>query len=282
MVTGMSGAGKSQTMNALEDMGYYCIDNIPPVLVTKIYELCAQSENLMQRAAIVVDSRAGDSFSGLKRELLALKEGGHPIKVLFLDCEDSVLVRRYKETRRKHPLLKETGNLPAAVKLDRKIVSPMKATADYVIDTSILSTAQLKRRVNDLFSENNMGLFQIQTMSFGFKYGIPAEADLIFDVRFLPNPFYVEELKHKTGLEEDVRDYVYQDGSAQEFMNKLGDLLLFCAPKYQKEGKSQLVVGIGCTGGKHRSVAIADAVNQLFSNAGYRAMVLHRDIWTDR
>lgn len=283
LVTGLSGAGKSQAVNVIEDMGFYCIDNIPPSLISTFFDVCSKSGDKMQKVAIVVDARSGDFFYKLVDEIKAMRIDGTSIRILFLDCSDEVLVRRYKETRRKHPLLDMSdGDLQKAVMADRLLVRPIKEHADFIVDTSLLSVSQLKERIINIFSEDSENFFQINVLSFGFKYGMPPDADLVFDVRFLPNPFYDPVLKHKTGLEADVRDFVFGEQVTQDFLEKLKDLLLFCAPKYKEEGKSQLIVAIGCTGGKHRSVSIAEELNKTFIENRYKSRISHRDILKDR
>ena len=281
LVTGLSGSGKSQAVNVIEDMGYYCIDNIPAALIPTFIDICSKSgEN---KVAVVTDARSGDFFSQLAEELRAMRERGVQVKILFLDCDDATLVRRYKETRRRHPLLDiADGDLQKAVIADRVMVRPIKEQADYIIDTTLLSVNQLKRRIVNIFSDGDTGIFQISVSSFGFKYGIPSDADLVYDVRFLPNPFYDETLRPKTGLEPDVRDYVFKEPMTQQFVDKLKGLLLFCIPHYKEEGKSQLNIAIGCTGGKHRSVAIAEELNKVFIENHYKSRTVHRDIAKDR
>ena len=283
VITGLSGAGKSQAVNVMEDMGYYCIDNIPPALIARFFEVCIQTEGKVSKVAVVADARSGDFFYELVGQLDQIRSTGIDVKILFLDCAANVLVRRYKETRRRHPLLDVAqGSLEKAVQAEQLMLSPIKERANYVIDTSLLSISQLKQRIIDIFAESSSEFFQLSTLSFGFKYGVPVEADRVFDVRFLPNPFYIDELKHQTGLDQPVYDYVFERQVTRDFMNKLLDLLDFTVPLYQQEGKSQLVIGIGCTGGKHRSVAIAETICRHFGEKGYKSKVTHRDILKDR
>ena len=282
VITGLSGAGKSQAVRVIEDMGYYCIDNIPPALIGRFFEVCAQTDGKLRKVAVVADARSGDFFYKPLEEVEGIKATGVDVKILFLDCADEVLVRRYKETRRRHPLLDVAGSLEKAVAADRLILKPVKEQANYVIDTTLLSITQLKQRIIDIFADSASSFFQIDTLSFGFKYGIPVEADLVFDVRFLPNPFYIPELKHQTGLDQPVYDYVFGQKETGLYVQKLFDLLDFSVPYYKNEGKSQLVIGIGCTGGKHRSVAIAETLNRHFADQGLKAKVTHRDILKDR
>ena len=279
IVTGMSGAGKSRAMTALEDIGYYCVDNMPPKLLTKFAELCLQSEGL-SRVAMVVDVRGGQMFDDLFEGLPVLHRMGGEYKILFLDCDDQVLARRYKETRRQHPLVGEDGitTVYQAIEMERGLLKPLRDRTDYLVDTTHLSSAQLKERVTELFLGDSTQAMVVQCMSFGFKYGYPAEADLMFDVRCLPNPFYEPELKHKTGLDGDVRDYVRETDATRGFESRLYDLVDYLLPLYCDEGKSQLVIAIGCTGGKHRSVALTEALAQHIRDAGVRVTVNHRDI----
>lgn len=278
VITGLSGAGKSQAVRVIEDMGYYCIDNIPPALIGRFFEVCAQTDGKLRKVAVVADARSGDFFYKLLEEVESIKATGVDVKILFLDCADEVLVRRYKETRRRHPLLDVAGSLEKAVAADRLILKPVKEQANYVIDTTLLSITQLKQRIIDIFADSASSFFQIDTLSFGFKYGIPVEADLVFDVRFLPNPYYVQELRPRTGLDDGVRDYVFSGGAAGEFLEKLQDLVGFLLPKYVEEGKTALVVAVGCTGGHHRSVAIAHALAAYIRGRGYPVTESHRDL----
>lgn len=281
IITGMSGAGKSQAAHALEDMGYYCVDNIPPLLIPAIVELSVRGENSeLSRLAVVTDIRGGDMFGELSGVLDKLRRSGVYFKVLFLDAADDVLIHRYKENRRKHPLCEQNDlTLSVAVERERELLSQMRFEADYVVDTSRISNAQLKGQLSDLFFGNVNNGLKIQCKSFGFKYGSDSEADMVFDVRCLPNPFYVDELKAKTGIDREVRDYVMSFEESKEFEKKLFDFLDFAIPLYAKEGKSQLVISIGCTGGKHRSVLFTEAVYKHLVQLGYRASAIHRDIY---
>ncbi len=279
VVTGLSGAGKSRCMNALEDIGFYCVDNMPPLLISKFTELLLDAQDQHDKVAIVTDIRGGTKFSAIVSSLKSLKEQGCNCKILFIDANDDVLAHRYKETRRRHPLHGEIGDsVYAAIKKERQILLPLREKADYVIDTSYLSPAQLKQRVTEMFLGNGIAGMHITCISFGFKYGLPAEADLVFDVRCLPNPFYVEELKPQTGLDRPVYDFVMQYEETKEYLAKLMDLTDYLIPLYCKEGKSQLMIAFGCTGGKHRSVVFAQNMNEHLLQAGYLSGVHHRDI----
>lgn len=279
IVTGMSGAGKSHAAAALEDVGFYCVDNMPPKLLPKFAELCLQSEEKLSRVAMVADVRGGTSFDDLFDGFRALEKLGGEYKILFLECDDQTLARRYKETRRQHPLLSEKiETVQEAIATERKLLAPLRSHADYLIDTAHLSAAQLRKQVTRLFVQDASQAMVVECMSFGFKYGYPAEADLMFDVRCFPNPFYVPELKHKTGLDAEVRGYVRENDETREFENRLYALIDYLLPLYRNEGKSRLVIAIGCTGGKHRSVALAEALAQHLAEGGARVTVSHRDI----
>lgn len=278
IVTGLSGAGKSHAMHAMEDIGFYCIDNLPPKLISPVYDLCIQAQPQISQVAVVTDIRGGDMFSSLFEALDNLKGENKPYKILFLDANDIVLQNRFKETRRKHPLSEDTHGIEQAVKLEREILRPVRERADYLIDTSLLSPAQLKQRIDSLFLDNASNALSIHCVSFGFKYGMPTEADLVFDVRCLPNPYYVEELRKLNGLDEPVRAYVMKWEQTQGFIKRLLDLIDYMMPLYCNEGKSQLVIAVGCTGGHHRSVAIAQLLYDHLIAQGMHASVNHRDI----
>ncbi|CAB1249463.1 MAG: RNase adapter RapZ [Oscillospiraceae bacterium] len=278
IVTGLSGAGKSRAMHAMEDIGFYCIDNLPPKLISPFYDLCTQAQPQLSQVAVVTDIRGGDMFSSLFEALDNLKRENKPYKILFLDANDIVLQNRFKETRRKHPLSEDTHGIEQAVKLEREILRPVRERADYLIDTSLLSPAQLKQRIDSLFLDNASNALSIHCVSFGFKYGMPTEADLVFDVRCLPNPYYVEELRNLNGLDEPVRAYVMKWEQTQGFIKRLLDLIDYMMPLYCNEGKSQLVIAVGCTGGHHRSVAIAQLLYDHLIAQGMHASVNHRDI----
>ena len=279
IVTGLSGAGKSRAVDALEDIGFYCVDNMPPKLLPKFAELCRQSRETLSRVAIVIDSRGGEMFDDLSESLDELGQQGVDYTLLFLECDDQVLARRYKETRRKQPRSAENGgSVLKAIEKERTLLKPARSRTDYLIDTSHLSSAQLKERITDLFLGDTSKAMLIQCMSFGFKYGYPAEADLVLDVRCLPNPFYVDELKRKTGLDADVRRYVLDKEETAGFQTRLYALIDYLIPLYTDEGKSQLVIAIGCTGGKHRSVTLAEELAKHIGDQNHRVMVNHRDI----
>ncbi len=278
IVTGMSGGGKRTAMKMLEDVGYFCIDNLPVPLISKLVELVNVPDTKMSNLVLGLDVRADQQFAEVESVLDGLKEAGHKYEVLFMDSSDAVLIKRYKESRRMHPLGAD-GNLEQAIKKERKELKSIKQKADYVIDTSKLLTRELKLELDRIFVRNeSYNSLNVHVMSFGFKYGIPADADLVFDVRFLPNPFYIEELKHKTGNDKEVCDYVMQFEESNQFLEKLKDMVQFLIPNYVKEGKYQLVIAIGCTGGKHRSVTLANALFQQLKDKGdYGIQISHRD-----
>lgn len=279
IVTGLSGAGKTRAMHALEDIGFFCVDNLPPALIPVFYDLCLKSESMMGRIAVVTDTRGGELFKSFFTAMEALKRDKKPYRILFLDSSDTVLVRRFKETRRRHPLAEDlNGSLEQAVKLEREMLKPVKECSDYVIDTSGVSPAQLKTRITELFLSNPADSLNVHCISFGFKFGIPMEADLVFDVRCLPNPFYDEQLRPQTGLDAPVRDFVLEKDETKGFVTRLTDMVDYLLPLYSKEGKSQLVIAIGCTGGHHRSVALAQLLCDYLADKGMRSSVTHRDI----
>ena len=260
IITGMSGAGKSLAIRAFEDMGFFCIDNLPPQFLPKIAELASATKEKISRIAAVVDIRGGELFDDFKDVLQELKKDDRNFKLLFLDAHDEVLIKRYKETRRKHPLSHEgDGSILEAIQKEREKLEDIKRYADFVIDTSTLLPKDLKEKLFEIFvQQKSKEAMLITIMSFGFKYGLPLDADLVFDVRFIPNPFYVDTLKYKTGKDPEVKEYVLKWDVTKEFLQKLFDLILFLIPNYAEEGKGQLVIAIGCTGGKHRSVTVAE------------------------
>ncbi len=278
IVTGMSGAGKSNAVSALEDIGYFCADNIPPNLIPLFIEEIEKNVT-SDKVAVVIDMRAGLSFSNLINVLDKSKENGHSFKILFIDADDDVLVRRFKETRRLHPLIGKDSTLSVidAVNMERMFLQPAKNIADIVIDSTNLSVNQLRNRVKDTFLSRPENSFVMHFVSFGYKHGIPRDCDFVFDVRGLVNPYYVPELRHKTGLDKEVRDYVMQDENSQKLKRILEEFILFILPLSKVEGKSQIVIGFGCTGGHHRSVTFAEIFNDFMDSLGYRTTVHHRD-----
>lgn len=279
IVTGMSGAGKTNALKMLEDMGFYCVDNLPIPLVEKFAELTLSNQGGIRNAALGIDIRSGDELSALDRIFDEWSRKRVPYEILFLDASSETLIKRYKESRRAHPLAGE-GRIDSGIEKERLKLAFLKEEADYIIDTSKLLTKELKAELEKIFmaNESYKNLY-ITILSFGFKYGIPSDADLVFDVRFLPNPYYVDELRPKTGEDQEVRDYVMQNGTADIFLYKLYDMLEFLIPGYVLEGKNQLVIAIGCTGGKHRSVTIAKAVyERLKSHEEFGLKIEHRDI----
>jgi len=280
IVTGMSGGGKATALKMLEDAGYFCVDNLPIPLITGFMELIDQPTTEYTKVALGLDVRGGVNFSDTEAMLESLKNIGHSYEILFMNASDEVLVKRYKETRRNHPMAEIGDRLEDGIKREREILSGILGKADYVIDTSNLLTRDLKTELDKIFVDNeSYNSLIVSVLSFGFKNGIPSDADLVFDVRFLPNPFYIEELKRKTGLDKEVRDYVMSFPEAGEFLDKCVDMLDFLLPNYVKEGKYKLVVAIGCTGGKHRSVTLANALYERMKDRGQYGLTLsHRDV----
>ena len=276
IVTGMSGAGKSRAVEALEDIGFYCVDNMPPKLIPTFIQLCIDSKR--DRVALVADIRLGSEFTELFDILSDIKDVKY--RILFIDADNEVIMRRYQETRRKHPLADEfnTSSILAAIEKERETLLDARQKADYIVDTSEIMSSQFKEKIVKLFLENVASSMKIYSNSFGFKYGIPKEADLVFDVRCLPNPFYVPELKNHTGIEEPVRTFVMKFRQAKQLEKKLYDLIDFLVPLYMSEGKSQLTIAFGCTGGKHRSVVFAELLNKHLLEKGADVTVFHRDI----
>ena len=280
IVSGLSGAGKSTVMSILEDSGYFCVDNLPPVLIPKFAEVCLAGAGSYERVAMVCDIRGGENFDGLFEAMDALKSMKFQYKVLFVEADDDAIIKRYKETRRSHPLMEETGSLTKAVERERAVMGPVRARADYIINSTTLPVRKLRGQVLDMFAPNRKSLneLSVTVTSFGFKYGLPLEADLVFDVRFLPNPFYVEELRPQTGLDQGVADYVFASPTAQELLEKLRGMMDFLLPHFVEEGKSALVIAVGCTGGHHRSVAIAHALAEKIKAQGWPTAESHRDM----
>ncbi len=282
ILTGMSGAGKSVALKMMEDFGFYCVDNLPIPLVEKFVELSGIQNGELQKVALGIDIRSGQALEELRDVLDRIKEKGGSYDILFLDAEDNVLVKRYKETRRSHPLAGDE-RVDKGIELERKRIAFLKERASYIIDTSQMLTRELKAELEKIFvqKQDYKNLF-ITILSFGFKYGIPADSDLVFDVRFLPNPYYVEGLRPKTGNDKEIQDYVLQFQEAHDFLNKLEDMVNFLIPNYIIEGKNQLVISIGCTGGKHRSVTLANELyKRLSSKKEYGIKIEHRDIGKD-
>ncbi|MEK4426942.1 RNase adapter RapZ [Solibacillus sp. FSL K6-1523] len=277
IITGMSGAGKTVAVQSFEDLGYYCVDNLPPELLTTFLALMKDSAKKMTRIAVVMDLRGREFFESLIESLdTLLEEEEISPRILFLDADDATLVRRYKETRRAHPLGPQ-GLLLEGIQLERQLLSEVKGRAKTVVNTSKLKPRELRERITTEFSNMSSPTFSINVMSFGFKHGIPIDADLVFDVRFLKNPYYIEELRHKTGLQTEVSSYVLATEETQELIMKLTDLFSFMIPQYRDEGKSQLVIAFGCTGGQHRSVTLAEYFGKLIGN-NHHAVISHRDI----
>lgn len=278
IVTGMSGSGKSSAVKVLEDIGFFCIDNMPPQLIPNFAAMCSENAEI-SKVAIVTDIRGGAMFFKLTEVIAKLHIRGIDVKVLFLEASKEVLMKRYKETRRKHPLDEVSGgDLSRAIDAETELLGEIRENADYIVDSSFLSSGQLKEQIAELFLDKPTDRMIVSCMSFGFKYGVPGEADLVFDVRCLPNPFYIPELKHKTGLDREVRDYVMKYEQSQILQDKLFDMIEFLIPHYVSEGKSRLVIAFGCTGGKHRSVTFAEITAAFLRDKGCKIMTLHRDI----
>ncbi|MBQ5733923.1 MAG: RNase adapter RapZ [Lachnospiraceae bacterium] len=281
IITGMSGAGKSTTLKFLEDAGYYCVDNMPIALITKFADLANTQQSDITKVAVGVDIRSGESLPELESVLEQFKAKSFPCEILFLEATDEVLVKRYKETRRAHPLA-GADRVDKGISEERKKLEFLKKQADYILDTSQLLTRELKIEIEKIFVNNEQfNSLYVTILSFGFKYGIPSDSDLVFDVRFLPNPYYIPELKALTGNDKAIQDYVMGFDAAHEFLNKLTDMVNFLIPNYIAEGKNRLVISIGCTGGKHRSVTLANELYRQLSDKDYGLKVEHRDILKD-
>ncbi len=282
IISGMSGGGKSKAASFLEDSGFYIVDNMPAAMILKFAEFCASGGGRYARVALVYDVRTAESFTELFDVLDKLKGMEDACRMLFLEASPAAIIKRYKETRRRHPLEKETDSLEKAVEKERTLMEPVKERADFVIDTTGLSTARLRKELLRLFSgEGEQGGMTVSVMSFGFKHGLPLDADLVLDVRFMPNPFYIEELRHQTGLDKSVADYVFSFQQTHDFLLRQEELLAFTLPLYAEEGKTGLVIAVGCTGGHHRSVAIAHALTEFIREQGYQTAEHHRDINRD-
>lgn len=279
ILSGLSGAGKSKAASFLEDIGFYCVDNMPTDLIPQFAQLCLATKGRYERVALVTDVRASLTFEGLFKALDSLDQMKLQYTIVFVEANTDVLIKRYKETRRKHPLTKDGSSLTAAVERERELLEPIRNRANAVIDTSALSTAKLRGElINLVAGDLKDHAMTVTVTSFGFKYGIPVDADLVFDVRFLPNPYYIPELRHKTGLDAEVRDFVFSYQQTKDFVTKVEDLLAFCLPSYVDEGKTNLVIAVGCTGGKHRSVSVARELGDFASRKGYAITVSHRDL----
>lgn len=278
IVTGMSGSGKSEVMSVLEDIGYYCIDNLPPALIPKIFELSTQSQGGLENVALGIDVRGYNFVNSCKQSLEYMEEQNYPTSILFLDANDDTLVRRYKMTRKRHPLEVE-GDVLAGIQKERRLLEDIKAMADVTMDTSMMEVKRLRSRVMEIFqlSDTKKNL-TVSLTSFGFKHGIPMAADLVFDVRFLPNPYYVDTLKEQTGDSLEVREYVMNSPKSIEFLDKLTNMIQFLLPNYEEEGKNHIQIAIGCTGGKHRSVTFVNLLYDLLKDSEYHILKNHRDI----
>ena len=279
IISGLSGAGKSKAGSYLEDMGFYIVDNMPAAMILKFAEFCAGGSGRYDRVALVYDVRTASSFTELFDVLDKLRAMEGACRMLFLEAEPEVIIKRYKETRRRHPLADQTDSLEEAVRRERELMQPVRERADHIIDTSRTSTAQLRGELLRLFGDpEEKGGMTVSVTSFGFKYGLPLDADLVFDVRFMPNPFYIEELRPQTGLDQAVSDYVFSFQQTQGYLKRLEELLAFSLPLYAEEGKTSLVIAVGCTGGHHRSVAVTHALAEFISGQGYQVSENHRDM----
>lgn len=282
IVTGLSGAGKTQAIRSLEDLGYFCVDNLPPTLIPKFAEACYQTVGRIDKIALVIDIRGGEFFDDLFESLNYLKDQEYKYEILYLDASDEVLIKRFKESRRKHPLAPD-GRIVHGIVLERNRLKEVRDRADNIVNTSDLSTRELREAITKIYGEEGQieTELMITVVSFGFKYGIPVDSDLVFDVRFLPNPYYISELKRFSGNDKEVKDYVFGYEETRIFINKLQDMLDFLLPNYIKEGKRQLIISIGCTGGRHRSVAIANEIFKELKSQGKRVNIDHRDVKED-
>lgn len=282
IISGLSGGGKSKAATFLEDMGFYIVDNMPAGMILKFAEFCAGGSSRYSKIALVYDVRTADTSDEFLTVLATLRKRDYHVRLLFLEADVSVIINRYKETRRMHPLREKAGSLAAAVDMEIALMAPVRAQADVVINSTGYSTARLRSELLRIFGGGDKaGEMQVCLVSFGFKYGLPMEADLVFDVRFMPNPFYIDSMRHKTGMDREVRDYVFSFKETGQFMEKLRDLLSFVLPLYREEGKSVLVVAVGCTGGHHRSVAVTHALAQYITSLGYQVSENHRDMTRD-
>ena len=277
IVTGMSGSGKTQACRCLEDLGYFCVDNLPPVFMPKFIELCSHASSHVNKVVFVVDTRSREFFDKLVSILENMDKKNLEYEMLFMDASDDAIIRRYKETRRRHPMA-PSSRISDGVAKERSRLESVRGKATYLIDTSNMSKTELRDKIKLLFGKNESSSMNISVLSFGFKYGMPMDADIVLDVRFLPNPFYVEAMKHKSGSVPEVAEYIAEKPVTQEFLKRLDNLIEFLVPQYVKEGKSQLVIAVGCTGGMHRSVFIAKHIFDLIANNGYTVNLEHRDL----
>ena len=279
IVSGLSGAGKSKVATNLEDLGFYCVDNMPAEMIPQFAQLCLATKGRYEKVALVTDVRGSLSFDVLFQSLDALDKMGLRYSILFVEATTETLVKRFKETRRLHPLMRDGTPMMEALERERTLLTPIRNRANVILDTSRLSTGMLRGMLIDMVAGGmREHAMSVNVLSFGFKHGIPLEADLVFDVRFLPNPYYIAELRNKTGLEEDVRNFVFQYQATKDFVEKLEDLLNFTLPQYVEEGKTELVIAVGCTGGRHRSVAIAKELADFITKRGYTVVLNHRDM----
>ena len=280
IISGLSGAGKSKAASFMEDMDFFCVDNLPAPLIPKFAELGMAGSGEYDRVVLVTDVRSGTNFDALFLALDDLKAMKCAYRILFMDASDTTIIKRYKETRRSHPLAEECESLEQAIRLERQMLAPLRERAEYIVDTSNLSTGKLKGELRRLFARGSSaeGGMEVRVASFGFKHGVPMEADLVFDVRFLPNPYYVAELRTLTGLDDGVRDYVFSTPQTEEFLTRLKDFVSWLLPRYEEEGKTALVIAVGCTGGHHRSVAIAHALAEHLRETGFPIVESHRDL----
>ena len=277
MVTGMSGGGKTQACRYLEDLGYFCVDNLPPVFIPKFVELCAHTGGHVGKVVLVVDTRSREFFDTFLSVLEDMDREDKSYELLFMDASDAAIIRRYKETRRRHPMA-PASRISEGIAKERARLAPVRAKATYIIDTSELKKAQLRDKIHHLFGTGEGEQMNINVLSFGFKFGMPLDADMVLDVRFLPNPFYIESMRHKSGSVPEVSQYIDSFPVTREFLTKLDDLLDFLVPQYIKEGKSQFVIAVGCTGGMHRSVFVAQHIYERLRKRGYPVKLEHRDL----
>ncbi|MFI3313070.1 MAG: RNase adapter RapZ [Eubacteriales bacterium] len=279
IVSGMSGGGKSRTLSTLEDLGFYCVDNLPEEMIPQFAQLCMATKGRYDRVALVTDVRSGVSFEGFCKALEEVEQLGCAYSVVFIEAETPVLIKRYKETRRTHPLNRDGADLLGAVQRERALLEPIRNRANFIVNTSHLSSGKLRGVLTNLFAgEQRDHAMNVQVLSFGFKHGLPIDADLVFDVRFLPNPFYIDDLKHKTGLDAPVRDFVFSYQQTKDFVEKTTELLTMTLPYYVEEGKTSLVIAVGCTGGHHRSVAVAKELAEAVTKMGFVTHLGHRDL----